>query len=77
MRWIRAPPYGDRLGELGLLTLEKGRFCADPTAPTRVWRGYREAQEGKVIRRWSDRQAMGSNCQRVVFDWILGRNPSL
>lgn len=30
-----APPLG-RLGELGLLSLDKRRLCGDPTAPSRV-----------------------------------------
>ena len=50
------PPYGDRLGELGLFSLEKRQLSGDIIAAFQYQkRAYRKAGEGLFIRIGSDR----------------------
>jgi len=47
--------WEERLGELGLLSLERRRLRGDLRAAARAWRGCERAGEGLVTRAWSDR----------------------
>ena len=71
-----AVPYEDRLGELGLLSLEKRRLQGDLIAAFQYLKGaYRKAGEGLFIQASNDRtRGNGLNWKRVNLDEILGRN---
>ena len=45
----------DRLGELGLFSLEKRRLRGDLRAAASAWRGCERAGQGLFMRVWSDR----------------------
>jgi len=47
--------YEERLGELGLFSLEKSRMRGDLRAAASAWRGCERAGEGLVTRAGSDR----------------------
>jgi len=47
--------YKERLGELGLVSLERRRLRGDLRAAASAWRGCERAEEGLVTRAWGDR----------------------
>jgi len=58
IRGLEHPPYGDRLRELGLFSLEKRMLQGDLIAVFQDIKGaYRKAREGLFIRASSDRMS--------------------
>ena len=55
IRGLESLCWEERLGELGLLTLERRRLRGDLRAAASAWRGCERAGEGLVTRAWSDR----------------------
>jgi len=72
--------WEERLGELGLLSLGKGRLRGELRAAFQYLMGaYKNAGEGLLTRAWSDRtRGSGFKLKRgEIADYILGRNSLL